>query len=131
MARRDEDRLRDEIRRQLSGFPREFKRQLGGFGREAKHQLTTGWGSEIARQLFGPPGGKSGRKSNRCCCWGNRAPRNRNLHLSAGRPGLRTGDDGVHDDTRRRHRTRSTWRLTQYAGYGICMAWATASINRS
>ena len=51
--RRYDDTLRDEFRRQLKGFPREFKRQLKGVGREAAHQLGSGWGDELARQLFG------------------------------------------------------------------------------
>jgi len=42
-----------EAKRQLRGFPREFKRQLSGFGSEAGHQLTSGWGQEFARQIFG------------------------------------------------------------------------------
>jgi len=53
--------IRDEARRQLRGFPREFKYQLRGFGGEASHQLTSGWGREFARQLFGNP--RSRRRS--------------------------------------------------------------------
>jgi len=60
MARRQEGtisyvarEIRDEAKRQLRGFPREAKRQLTGFGREAVHQLGSGWGEELARQIFG------------------------------------------------------------------------------
>jgi len=60
MARRHEGtisyvarEIRDEAKRQLRGFPREFKYQLRGFGDEAKHQLGSGWGEELARQIFG------------------------------------------------------------------------------
>lgn len=45
----------DEFKRQLRGFPREFKYQLHGFGGEAAHQLGSGWGEEVARQIFGIP----------------------------------------------------------------------------
>ena len=45
--------IRDEAKRQLRGFPRELKYQLRGFGDEARHQLGSGWGEELARQIFG------------------------------------------------------------------------------
>lgn len=68
MARLDEGtvgyivrEIRDEARHQLRGFPREAKRQLRGFGGEAAQQLGHGWGTEIARQIFGPPKGRRGR----------------------------------------------------------------------
>ena len=58
MAKRQEGilrQIRDEAKHQLRGFPREFKHQLRGFGSEAKHQLGSGWGEELARQIFGTP----------------------------------------------------------------------------
>ena len=53
--------IRDEAKHQLRGFPREVKHQLRGFGSEAKYQLGSGWGEELARQIFGPPKGRRGR----------------------------------------------------------------------
>ena len=50
--------IRKEAERQLRGFPNEFKYQLRGFGAEAAHQLGTGWGQELARQIFGNPSGR-------------------------------------------------------------------------
>jgi len=62
MAKRQhDDTLRDEFKRQLRGFPREVKHQLRGFGREAVYQLSSGWGEEFARQIFGTP--RYGRRS--------------------------------------------------------------------
>lgn len=58
MAKREEsilEQIRKEAARQTRGFPREFKRQLTGFGDEAGHQLTSGWGEEFPRQIFGGP----------------------------------------------------------------------------
>ena len=47
MARRYASKsLREEIKRQLRGFPREAKHQLRGFGREAARQAGSGWGDE-------------------------------------------------------------------------------------
>jgi hypothetical protein len=54
--------IRDEAAYQLHGFPRrEVKHQLRGFGSEAKHQLSSGWGQQFTRQVFGQPKGRRGR----------------------------------------------------------------------
>lgn len=47
--------IREEAARQIRGFPREAKYQLRGFGKEAIYQLSSGWGEEFARQIFGNP----------------------------------------------------------------------------
>jgi hypothetical protein len=47
--------FRNEFMCQLLGVPREARRQLTDFGREAVHQLDSGWGEEVARQIFGTP----------------------------------------------------------------------------
>jgi hypothetical protein len=44
----------NELKREGRALRREFKRQLRGFPlREVKRQVTSGWGDEFFKQIFG------------------------------------------------------------------------------